>query len=263
MGLIKRLFQFSGEKAITDEYDDNIAGMTSPGRIRELNEDAFIIQAQKSLFVISDGMGGHRAGEIASKKAVKVINSFFSPKRLAQIKGNDKKTRNALISSVQDAHINIREMGEVFEEYQGMGCTVVVALLEEDSLHLCHVGDSRAYVLSDQRLKLLTEDHSYVMELVKQGNMTMEEARQASIKNELCQAVGASKTIVPTYNIHQLNIGDKILLCSDGLWDMVPDQQIEDILKKKKNAVNLCKELLKAANQAGGIDNVTVVVIIH
>jgi len=151
-------------------------------------------------------------------------------------------------------------MAEENEAYRGMGCTVVIALIFGDALHLCHVGDARAYVCNATGINLLTTDHSKVMDLVKAGQMTLEEARTSPLKNELSQAIGSSLPIVPEYNLRGLQNGDKVLLCSDGLWDMLSDQEIYEIVRQKKPAKTLCEELASMANDAGGHDNITVIV---
>lgn len=257
MKFIKKMFAPLNTKAAIYQH---VFGKTDKGKVREINEDAVIVCPGKNLFIAADGMGGHNAGEVASKHSVNAVDEFFSKDLLNQIRGKKTKIKNALINSVQDAHRRISRMAKEKHEFRDMGCTIVVALIDGDWLHLCHVGDSRAYASNENGIKLLTTDHSYVMELVKAGKMTMEESRTVSIKNELTQALGASLSISPDYNLYKLQDEDKVLLCSDGLWDMLSDQQIHQILNQNKPVKTICNRLIKEANNAGGNDNIAVIV---
>lgn len=259
MKLIRKLFGFTHEK----DMSGMVCGVTDVGRIRKNNEDCFLIRPGKNLFIASDGMGGHNAGEIASAKATESVDKYFTPELLSEIMGNDKKIRNKMIESLSDAHMKVHEMARDKREYRGMGCTIVVALIDDNTLHLCHVGDARAYLCNDAGISLLTNDHSVVMSIVKAGNMTMEEARTSPIKNELTQAIGGPGTIEPEYNNYNLEDGDKILLCSDGLWDMLADRVIYEIIKQDKPVKTICDELITMANKAGGKDNITAVLAMH
>ncbi len=242
---------------------DRIYGATHVGRKRKGNEDFFLIQMEKSLFIAADGMGGHNAGEVASLNATKHINQYFSLKALSQITGDGDEIKRRMVESLQGAHRKLREMSRANTGYRGMGCTVVMALIEGDDLHLCHVGDSRAYLCNKSGIQLLTTDHSYVMGLVASGKMTPDEARHSKMKNELTQAIGAVQTIKPDYNCYSLRGGDKLLLCSDGLWDMLSDEEIYGVVKKHRPANVICDELIEKANEAGGKDNITAVLVIH
>ncbi len=240
-----------------------VYGATDMGKVRKNNEDYFLIRPEKNLFIAADGMGGHNAGEVASAKATESVNKYFTPGLISGIMGNEEEIQREMILSLHDAHKKVREMARNKSEYRGMGCTIVVAFIDDNTLHLCHVGDARAYLCNDAGIKLLTSDHSVVMSIVKAGNMTMEEARTSPIKNELTQAIGGPGTIEPDYNHYSLENGDKILLCSDGLWDMLADRVIYEIIKKDKPAKAICEELIIMANKAGGKDNVTTVLAVH
>ncbi len=240
-----------------------IYGATHVGRKRKGNEDFFLIHLEKNLFIAADGMGGHNAGEVASLNAAKHINQYFSFKALSEIAGDGDQIRQRMLDSVAGANRKLREMSRVNKAYRGMGCTVVMGLIEGDDLHLCHVGDSRAYLCNRSGIQLLTTDHSFVMGLVAAGKMTPEEARRSNLKNELTQAIGAVQTIKPDYNCYRLQGGDRLLLCSDGLWDMLSDEEIYRVTKKNRPAKAICEELIEKANAAGGKDNITTVLVIH
>jgi len=243
--------------------DINTSGSTDVGKIRDNNEDYFLVLQEKNLFIVSDGMGGQNAGEVASYNATKAVDKYFTEKRLEKMKGRPDLIKKALIYSIQYAHKVVLKLQNENPEFKGMGCTIIVAYIEENTLHLCHIGDTRGYLLNKDGLNLLTRDHSQVMELVKQGSMTLEEAKNSSLKNQLRQAIGAPMTISPEYNSFELEPGDKILLCSDGLWDTVSEKDIENILFFPKPVKEICTDLIRKANMEGGHDNITVLVISH
>ena len=245
----------------TDE--DYISGATDIGKMRENNEDYFLISKEKNLFIVSDGMGGHNAGEIASLNATKTVDAHFTPQLIQEIKTQPDRIRDEIISSIKKAHNQVRDMARHIPSYSGMGCTIVVAMVFRDSLHVGHIGDSRVYLSDNKKLHLLTIDHTYVMELVKAGKMTMDEIRTSSIKNHLSQALGAPIEIHPSYGQHRLKKDDRVLLCTDGLWDAISDEEIFATLTQKKSRQQLCKDMIRKANKAGGYDNITVVVIEH
>jgi protein phosphatase len=259
MKLVKKLLEISQKEAM----QKMIYGATDVGKERTVNEDYFIINMEKNLFIVADGMGGHNAGDVASKNATKMADDYLTTDVIDDIQGDIRKIRETVIKSLLHAHLKILEMADKKSQYQGMGCTIVAALILGNSLHLCHVGDARAYVCNEKGIVLLTRDHSFVMGLVQKGKLTMEEARLSPMKNKLHQAIGASKTINPDYKHYILKNDDKILLCSDGLWDMMSDDQIYTVLRQDKPAKKLCDTLIKMANHAGGHDNVTAIVIQH
>ncbi|MCU0287520.1 MAG: protein phosphatase 2C domain-containing protein, partial [Acidobacteria bacterium] len=191
------------------------------------------------------------------------VDTYFTPQLISKIQNNDEKIREAIIDSLLNAHKEILRMARGSRNYEGMGCTIVVAFIWGNSLHLGHVGDARAYVCNNSGMKLLTEDHSFVMELVKKGKLTMEEARVSPLKNRLNQAIGASVNISPDYRLYHLEIGDRVLLCSDGLWDMLVDEQMYQTIMQDLPPKKICERLIDIANNAGGHDNITAVVFIY
>lgn len=260
MNIIKKLFGGrSKPETPADALIASVHGITDVGIDRDNNEDYFLVNAANNLFIVSDGMGGHNAGEVASLIATEAVNDHFTPEILAEIKGNRTRINDELNDGLYIANQKILDLAENNTSYQGMGCTLVVALVEKGALHIGHVGDTRAYLSDEDSIKLLTTDHSKVMELVKAGQMTLEEARQSPLKNELSQAIGSPMSVIPDYNYHELKNGDKVLLCSDGLWDMLSDQQIYQIVNQTQPVKAICEELVEKANDAGGSDNITVV----
>lgn len=262
MNIFKKLFGGRSEQ-ISPAVDliKSAHGLTDVGIVRDNNEDYFLVNSPKNLFIVADGMGGHNAGEVASMNATEAVNDHFTSEILADIRGDRIKINDELNDCLYAANQRIIGMAEENSDYQGMGCTLVVALVERGALHLGHVGDARAYRCNENGIDLLTTDHSKVMALVKAGQMTLEEARQSPLKNELSQAIGSPIPIIPDYNFCELKTDDKILLCSDGLWDMLSDEEIYQIVKQAKPAQSICEELVRKANAAGGHDNITVVLI--
>jgi PPM family protein phosphatase len=263
MKLLKKIFGVQDHKGLPLETSAWTFGMTDVGRERTNNEDYFLISPKKGLYIVADGMGGHNAGEVASSNAVETANDYLAPELLYRIEVGGEQVAAEMAAAVHEANRKVLEMAAAKPEYRGMGCTIIMALVIGNDLHLCHVGDARAYVSNEEGIKLLTTDHSKVMDLVKAGQMTLDEARTSPLKNELNQAIGSPTPIEPEYTQYGLKHGDKVLLCSDGLWDMLSDEEIQKILLQKKPAKALCEELIAAANQAGGHDNITVAVIEH
>lgn len=259
MKFINKFIGIPGGKS----WAKSVFGVTDVGKERSDNEDYFRIVPEKSLFIVADGMGGHNAGDIASLNASQMVDTYFTPQLLQDIQDNDEKIREAIIDSLLNAHHEILRMARGSRNYEGMGCTMVVAFIWGNSLHLGHVGDARAYVCNHSSIRLLTEDHSFVMELVKKGKMTIEEARVSPLKNRLNQAIGASVNINPDYRLYRLDVGDRVLLCSDGLWDMVADEQMHQIIMQDLQPKKICENLIDLANKAGGHDNITAVVFIY
>ena len=262
MNILKKLFGGQGRQELpAEDLFESVHGLTDVGMERDNNEDYFLVNTAKNLFVVADGMGGHNAGEVASLNATEAVNDHFTPEILSEIRGSRIKINDELNDCLYAANQKILDMAQKNTDYQGMGCTLVVALVERGALHTGHVGDARAYLCKENGLHLLTTDHSKVMELVKAGQMTLEEARQSPLKNELSQAIGSPLPIIPDYNFCELKNGDKVLLCSDGLWDMLSDEEICYMVKQPQPARSICEELVKKANDAGGHDNITVVLI--
>ncbi len=231
-------------------------GLTDTGRVRPRNEDCFLILPEKELYIVADGMGGHNAGDMASSLAVQALADFFAAE-------TDKvdSVKSRLIQGFFSAHAQVIEAAQKNENWAGMGCTLVVAMIRDSFLHLCHVGDSRGYLVNKDSLQCLTLDHSLVMAMVEAGEMSVEIARHSPLKNRLLQAIGSSASIRPEYTCKPLSPGDRVLLCTDGLWDMLRDEDIQDILTGNGSPEILCRTLVHKALEKGGLDNVTAVVI--
>jgi len=229
-----------------------VAGVTDRGCVRETNEDSIFFES--SLYIIADGMGGHLAGEVASKEAILCIKDLLVDEK------DVKKIPELLKDAFDKANKHIYDMAQNKEEYKGMGTTVTLAKLIDDELFYAHVGDSRLYRYAKKNFEQITRDHSLVAQMVETGQITKEEANTHPNKNIITKAVGTASSIEPDIGSLKLNTGDIILLCSDGLTNMLTNEQIVDILSKGKNDVNkIVTKLLKEANNAGGKDNISII----
>lgn len=230
-----------------------VAGKTDIGLVREKNEDYFTIDEKIGLFIVADGLGGHAGGEIASKLAVESILSFFKEK---------PATKKHIEEAVEFAHQKIIDSSLNDHRLIGMGSTVVFALRRSlNSLYIANVGDARAYLSRDSELKLLTQDHSVVFELFRKGDIKFEEIRTHPSVNIVTQALGIEVDMGPYQAEVTLKDKDLIMLCSDGLWDMLSENNIQKIVNEKQHPEKICIELIEAAKAAGGRDNITVIVI--
>ncbi|MCG1020601.1 Stp1/IreP family PP2C-type Ser/Thr phosphatase [Sutcliffiella horikoshii] len=236
--------------------------LTDRGRVRSHNEDnggVFVNKDGTMLAVVCDGMGGHQAGEVASEKAVSHIKEMW------------EETTN--ISSPEPAEIWLKtfilqtnqslfDHANSHEECHGMGTTIVAVILGDSFVTLAHVGDSRIYLISEEGAKQLTEDHTFVNELVKTGQISKEDAEHHPRKNVILQALGTEKTV--KIDIKTITYDDPgyILLCSDGLTDKVNDREIVEVLNNGSQALSAkAEELIRRANHYGGEDNITVAIL--
>jgi serine/threonine protein phosphatase PrpC len=226
------------------------------GRIRQQNEDSFI--ADPRLFVVADGMGGHNAGEVASAIAVRTM---------LDAAGDGFTDHDAFVAAVRAANAAIHDAADGLSEQRGMGTTLTavaplrLAAGEPPALSITNVGDSRTYVFRDGELRQLSVDHSYVQELLSEGLVTAEEARVHPRRNIVTRALGIDGSVSPDAWVIPLVVGDRYLLCSDGLVDEVTDADIAAVLRDVTDPNRAASELVAAANRNGGRDNVTVIVV--
>lgn len=244
----------------------SIGFKTHPGKKRDKNQDSYAVLRRadlggkrEALLVVADGMGGVKGGEIASRMAAEAV----SEKVCTALESWNEPSKNLLIAAIEAANTQVmaKNRAESRTETQRMGTTCVSALLEAKSLTVGNVGDSRAYLLSNGRLFQVTQDHSQVWGQVQSGQMTRDEARQSRYRNVVTRMVGIDDLLEP--DIFQMNLseGDILLLCSDGLSSEVPDTQIARILATCATPKEACEKLVDAALEAGGSDNITVVVL--
>ena len=254
---------------MANQFRIEVAGETNVGRKRNHNEDNFAIMPDFGLFLVADGMGGHASGEVASKMAMDSMQEFFSqtqddpertwPYKMDRSKGYEE---NRLITGIKLANLRIYETAQRESKKRGMGTTFVGIFAANDGVYVAHVGDSRVYRFRDGKLEPLTEDHSLLNDYIKMKRLTPEEIANFPHKNVIVRALGMKDTVkVDTrFEVPQLN--DIYLLCSDGLCGPVKDEQMTTVLQQHHPDLKVAaSKLIEAANENGGPDNVTAVLV--
>jgi protein phosphatase len=243
--------------------------LTDVGRKRKGNEDSVFVNPEQSLFVVADGMGGHAAGEVASRVAVEAINEFVcltsGDEDITWPFGLDENVSfdgNRLKSAIQYANRKVLEATRERKEYLGMATTVVAVLVDGESANLAHVGDSRVYLVRGGALTQLTSDHSWVNEQLESGILSPEQARSHPLRNVVTRALGGKPGLSVDLQEHKAQPGDVLLLCSDGLTTMVPDADILRVVGEAQGDIEVAaRSLVDEANGRGGEDNITVLLI--
>ncbi|MBM3878809.1 MAG: Stp1/IreP family PP2C-type Ser/Thr phosphatase [Verrucomicrobia bacterium] len=237
------------------------AGLTDRGRVRQTNEDNWTADPELGLFVVADGMGGEAAGELASRIVVATLPRLV---RQALDPGSNPPgtgTRRRMGEALATLSRQLRQQTENEPGLDGMGSTVVCVLLRDNEAILAHLGDSRAYRLRRGQLKRLTRDHSLVQLLLDSGDISPDEVAMHPARGRLTRSVGMQGEPLPETRSLKLEPGDQLLLCTDGLTGMLEDRQIHTLLEATGSLPAQCERLVAAANQAGGKDNVTVLLI--
>jgi PPM family protein phosphatase len=245
-----------------------VAGLTDVGQEREHNEDSFGILPQFNLYVVADGMGGHRAGDVASKMAIEAVKDFFQSTEKEDITWpfhfdpNLPFAVNRLVTAIQVANSRIYQASLKNNEHQGMGTTAVGLHFVNDNqlCHIAHVGDSRCYRVRDGKIELLTSDHSLINDYLRAAPDLSEEQLAELPRNVITRALGMQESVVVDIQTQELEPGDVFLLCSDGLSTMVDDEEIlSTIAAKRANLSEVGDALIEQANRNGGEDNITIV----
>jgi len=242
-------------------------GLSHVGRQRQHNEDNFLVEDDASLFLVADGMGGHAAGEIASKIAVEAIKEFILNTKEDEgtwphaYDEHFKRSTNRLMAAVKLANTRVLEAMRKDARLRGMGTTVVACMADGDIMSFAHVGDSRAYLIRDGQLSRVTSDHSWVFEQVQAGMLTEEEAERHPLRNVITRALGGALSVIPDASEVHCKAGDRFLLCSDGLTGMVPEDQILRVVTENEKLESACQSLIDLANERGGMDNVTAILV--
>jgi protein phosphatase len=236
------------------------AAGTDKGLLREINEDSCMIipgcSSSLYAFIIADGMGGHNCGEIASRMTV----DFVSESIRNSSKLDDENIQQELCSIVEQANREVYEKAQQSEKFSGMGTTLTMAVMDGIKLTAAHVGDSRLYMIRGGEILQLTQDHSYIGELLRSGSLTREEAENHPRRNVITRAVGSSADIIVDVISQQINEGDIFVLCTDGLTNMISEDELSRIVRDNEPEA-ACSRLIEAANKQGGDDNITVIVI--
>lgn len=234
---------------------------TDVGKAREINEDSFYVPSNENdlkIFIVADGMGGYNGGEVASNLAIKTTKNYIETNFVGTPKDRES-LQNLIKSSMQYANMVVYEKSKENEELKGMGTTLEVCLAYENKLYIGHIGDSRIYRIRKHIIRKLTNDHSYVESLVKDGKITRDEAKTHPKKNMLMKALGCTEYIEPDVFVRGFLKDDILLIASDGLTNMVDEQNIFNIITNNKQ--NPEEKLIQEANDAGGIDNITALIV--
>ncbi len=237
-----------------------VAGKTDVGCVRANNEDNFGYDSRYGIFVVCDGMGGQAAGEVASKIAVDVLLRYFREKSALHGSGGPASaapTAASLASALQEANRAIFDAAKDQMGRMGMGSTVVAALVHGHALTIGHVGDSRIYLIRQGQIQQLTQDHSLVMEQVRLGYITREQAEQSELQNVILRALGTEADVEPDVEDLVALPGDTVLMTSDGLTRHVHDDEILSTITSSASLQQACSALVEAAKQRGGDDNIT------
>jgi len=230
-------------------------GLTDPGCQRNNNEDYFISDSSRGIFIVADGMGGANAGEYASRLSAETLYEFL-------LKADDDVSLSELEQGFVQANMAVREASAQSSELEGMGTTLVAGrMVDRVRLQLASVGDSRAYCLSENQLSVLTKDHTWVMEIGSRLGLTDEAIKHHPMRHVLTMAIGVSEELRVDSQVVTVFSGDQILLCSDGLHGVVDEKMLESTLKSEKSLVDKAHYLIEAAKERGGPDNITVVLI--
>ena len=251
---------------MTSHFTLFMAGKTDTGLKRDHNEDFIAWDAERGLALLADGMGGHKAGDIASRMSVECIKKNLRPALEQPLPESGDKDRSPLASlldsAINEANDTVFAAGEENTQQEGMGTTLVVLILHNDRVLVAHVGDSRLYCLRGRELTAVTHDHSLVRQMMAEGMMTEEEAQDSPFTHVITQAVGVREAVDAEIQEFEATPGDVYLLCSDGLTDMVEDHEIaETLLAVQGNWERAAQRLVDLANQYGGRDNISVVIV--
>lgn len=236
-------------------------GLTDRGMVRENNEDGFGIMDGANIFMVADGMGGHNGGEVASKLAIETLIASLKGDTANRLHGNPTAIRHTLTRGFEIANDTVRKQAKGNPDLKGMGCTLVCALVDGHTLHCCHVGDARCYIYTPgEGLKQVTTDHTTLVQyqMALESEETMPELPP---RNVVTRVIGYPFPEPPEYHAVPLTPGCRVILCSDGLWSMVDDNELLEIISRASSPEDACKKLVDRANEAGGTDNITTLTI--
>ncbi len=232
---------------------------TDKGAKRTNNEDAFFVMKNDGIYILADGVGGTNSGEIASRTAVNEVAQYFEDHPLRSTRAED--ICKEMLMAIKKANARVYNMGVRYPSNKGMATTMVIACIRGKDVFIANIGDSRAYLYERGFLNQLTEDHTYVNALLKAGVITPEEAENHTDKNMITKAVGAEQEIAPDFFHIGLTEEACLMLCSDGLYGEVSDEDMARVIKEGYSMTETCDILVDMANQNGGHDNITVICI--
>ena len=235
---------------------------TDIGKAREMNQDYYYVSSPESnvqLYILADGMGGYNGGDVASKLAVETVKNYIE-NNFNKIEPQKEQILQLVKNAAEYANTVVYEKSKTSEDLQGMGTTLDICLIYNNKVYIGHVGDSRIYLIRKDIIRKLTKDHSYVQKLLEDGKITREEANHHPKKNMLIKALGCTEYVEPDIRARNIEKQDILLMCSDGLTNMVEESVIYKLVKE--NPQTAPEKLVNLANEAGGYDNITVITII-
>lgn len=234
---------------------------TDIGKAREINQDYYYISTtdKLDLYILADGMGGYNGGEVASKLAIDSVKKYIE-NNFEKEKETKESILNLIKSAIEYANMIVYKKSKEVKELEGMGTTLDVCLIYNNKIFIGHVGDSRIYRIRQNVMRKLTKDHSYVQKLIEDGTITREEAMTHPKKNMLMKALGCTPYVEPDVRARNYIVGDILIMCSDGLTNMVKEEEIYKTVIE--DAVEAPKKLIEQANKLGGYDNITVITIL-
>ena len=237
-------------------------GRTDTGRVRPHNEDAFYIQSDHNVMLVADGMGGHNAGEVASRVAIESMAVVLQQGLLGKAGNNREEVQHFLIKSLRQTNDIVMRLANSNDAHKGMGCTFILGYLAHNTLFTCHVGDVRGYILHQNQLKQVTSDHTYANDFEKRcaEDPELKKTTPPPARNIVSRAIGFPFAEDPECNAVPIQKGNRVLLCSDGLWSMLSDDTMATIISEADSPEQACDILIEQANSAGGKDNITAAV---
>lgn len=243
-------------------YKVHSVGLSDIGLVRQNNEDSWIQDTKRRFYAIADGMGGHQAGEVASYEALHSLCAYIAANSelCDELTGIDE-ARKIIIEAIEESNNHVYQLGRKDFELRGMGTTLCCLFFHPKGLIYAHVGDSRIYRLRNKKLQQMTKDHSLLRELLDLGQLSDSQAGDFSHKNIITKAIGTESSVQPSVRISDVAHHDILLMCTDGLSDLLPCQEVEAIMNKKSSLKETAHELVRVAKEKGGHDNITVVLV--
>lgn len=233
-------------------------GISDKGIVRTQNQDSIYIPINDAIkvYIIADGMGGANAGDVASIKAIEYVRKYIEEK---YVEGIDIK--DMLYNAIIDANEKVYNMSIKDKNYEGMGTTIIVVMIVNNKMYIAHIGDSRLYRIRNGLIRKITKDHSYVQKLLDDKTITKKEARVHPKRNMLLKALGCEPNVEPDIIMKKFEKDDYVLLCTDGLTNLVRDKEILLIVTQLKKCKDICEKLVDLANQRGGYDNISIILL--
>lgn len=235
-------------------------GITDKGMVRTQNQDCIFIpdDFMYNLYIIADGMGGANAGDVASKNAIFYVKEYIQNNMVCE---GDNKIKEMLAEAIKYANEKVYKMSVDNQNYEGMGTTIIAVLILKNKAYIAHIGDSRLYRIRNGLIRKITKDHSYVQKLLDDKTITKKEAKVHPKRNMLLKALGCEEEIEPDIMMKKFEANDYLILCTDGLTNLVKDKELLLIVEQIKDCRQICEKFIQLANTRGGYDNISTIVI--